>query len=260
MTFAAVGGTEIWYEQTGQGVPLVLVTGLGGTTAFWQKAGGLLGDRCRLITLDNRGAGRTKYAGPFTVPDLADDLAGLLDQLELCSAHVLGWSLGSHIALDFAARYPQRTRSLTLVAAYRYRPARAAYILDGLAREYAAGTASAATVGRTLNLLLHPEGYFARMEQEKKEVRLPPLPTPQGLLDQLRAVDGYDATAAARRLTVPTLSIHGTEDIMVEPREGDALADLIPGCTRLRVPGEGHVLRPEAYLPEAARFALAHQR
>jgi len=259
MTFAAVGETDIWYEQTGQGVPLVLITGLGGTTAFWQKAEGLLGDRFRLITLDNRGSGRTKYAGPFTVPDLANDLAGLLDCLGLCSVHVLGWSLGSHIALDFAARYPKQIRSLTLVSAYRYRPARAAYILDGLAREYAAGKTSAATVDRTLNLLLHPEGYFERMEHESKAVRLPPLPTPQGLLDQLRAVDTYDASTAARRLTVPTLSIHGTEDIMVEPREGDALADLIPGCARLRVPGEGHVLRPETYLPEASHFVLAHQ-
>ena len=259
MAYASVNGAKVWYELNGlTGMPVVLITGLGGTTAFWQRALPLL-DGCQVLTMDNRGAGRTEADGDFTVADLADDVAAVMDRLGLFSAHILGWSLGSHIALDLAARFPLRVRSLTLVSSYRYRPARTAYLLGWLAAGYRDGTVSAETVGRTLNLLLHPEGYFRGMEAAGREPRLPPLPEADGLVRQLRAVDKMDVTAEAKGLTVPVLSVHGTEDIMVEPAEGDALAALIPHCEKLRVPGEGHVLRPETYLPAFREFALRHR-
>ncbi|MDD4222297.1 MAG: alpha/beta hydrolase [Methanomethylophilus sp.] len=261
MTYASVNGAKVWYELHGKsGIPVVLLTGLGGTTGFWDRALPLLADRCQVLILDNRGAGRTEYRGDFTIADLTDDTAAIMDLLGLFSAHILGWSMGSHIALDFAARYPLRTRSLTLVSSYRHRPARAAYVLNWLAEAYSKGTVPPEAVGRTLNVLLHPEGYFRGMEVMGRTPRLPVLPTAEGMGRQLRAIDGMDVTGEARSLKVPVLSVHGTEDIMVEPKEGDALAALIPDCEKLRIPGEGHVIRPENYMPAFQQFALRHQR
>ena len=144
--FAKVNGIEMYYERVGQGEPIVLITGLAGDVSFWNKTVPMLSDRFDVITVDNRGAGRTRCSGSFGIEDMADDVIDLLDHLGIFKSNILGWSMGSHIALDLAARYPDRVRTLTIVACYLYRPARSAYILEYLADGFADGTVSGGTV------------------------------------------------------------------------------------------------------------------
>ena len=191
--FAEVNGIEMYYERVGQGEPIVLITGLAGDVSFWNKTVPMLSDRFDVITVDNRGAGRTRCSGTFGIEDMADDVIALLDHLGIFKSNILGWSMGSHIALDLAARYPDRVRTLTIVACYLYRPARSAYILEYLADGYADGTVSGGTVAKVLNVLLRNSGFFEEAERKGRTIREIQPPDPIGFKNQMRAVNGYDA-------------------------------------------------------------------
>ena len=255
--FVDLGDVRINYERSGSGTPVVLITGLVGDTGFWSKTVPLM-EGCDVITLDNRGAGLTECRGRFSLEDMADDVVRLMDHLGIASAHVLGWSMGSHIALSMAARYPDRVRTLTVASSYLRRPARTSYILDLMARWYRDEDISEEAVASFMNVLLRTEGFFRFAEENGKGVRNMRLGPREAMIMQLEAAAGYDPVKDVRRVRCPVLSIHGLEDIMSSPADGDAIADAL-GCEdRIRIQGDGHLLRPALYIPEYLRFIFSH--
>ena len=109
-------GQELYYELHGQGPPLVLVMGIGYDSSLWTLAQvPALSTQFQVILVDNRDAGRSSKAShPYTIADMADDLAGLLDGLGIQRSHLLGLSMGGMIALEFALRHPDRLDRLVL--------------------------------------------------------------------------------------------------------------------------------------------------
>ena len=112
-----IAGNDLYYERRGAGEPLLLIQGLGGNSLHWGE--GFLGgleDSFELILFDNRGAGRSGPLGEgeHTIADLASDALGLLDALEIESAHVVGISMGGMVAQELVLAAPQRVRTLTL--------------------------------------------------------------------------------------------------------------------------------------------------
>src|SRR5687768_15157286 len=104
---------DIWVESVGQGPDVLLIGGLGDTVESWQFQLDGLAARYHLTAFDNRGAGRTAMpAGQVTVEEMADDAAGVLETLDISSAHVAGFSGGSIIAQELALRHPKVVRSL----------------------------------------------------------------------------------------------------------------------------------------------------
>ena len=96
MATARVNGIDIYYEEHGDGEPLLLIMGLGANTTNWWARGPDLSAEFRVITFDNQGAGRSeKPARPYSMAQMADDTAGLLDALDVDSAHVFGMSMGA---------------------------------------------------------------------------------------------------------------------------------------------------------------------
>ncbi len=245
--YAERDGARIWYEAVGEGEPLVMVAGFGAEHSFWSRAAALL-PAYTVVTLDNRGVGRTEYAGRFDTSDQADDVIAVMDDLGLDRVHMLGWSMGSHIARNLAVRHRGRLADLVLVGTYLDRPARSHYVLEGTLRSVLDGETSLRSLYAMINAFCLTEGAF---EEFERVGRSPPLPDryadPVGLMRQLEAVGGNDANARDIDVGVPTLIIHGSEDIMVPPSEGRKVAAAIPGSEYMELPGQGHRIPLGAY-------------
>ena len=109
-------GQELYYEIHGDGPPLVLVMGIGYDSSLWTlQQVPELSTRFHVVLLDNRDAGRSSRADhPYTIADMADDVAGLLDALEIHRTHLLGLSMGAMIGMEFALRHADRLDRLVL--------------------------------------------------------------------------------------------------------------------------------------------------
>ncbi|MBQ8180002.1 MAG: alpha/beta hydrolase [Candidatus Methanomethylophilaceae archaeon] len=254
MPFANINGIEMHYNDEGEGTPVVLVTGFSGDTTFFKQLIPELTPDHRVVTFDNRGAGLTRYPGEGIEPqDFVDDVLALMDELGIGRAHMLGWSMGGHIAQEFAYQHPDRLISLTLVSAYPYRPARSSYFMNGIV-DCALRGGGAEYISMMTNAFCFTEGFFSGLEAKGRTLRSLTDLDPRGLKDQMGALDRFDTREKVAGITVPTLSIHGLSDIMVEPVLGDYISDRIPGCRVLRIPDTGHIVRPSLYSAEFIDF------
>lgn len=253
MPCAKVNGIRLHYERTGTGDPIILLTGFGGDSGFWRKASEILSKEYDVITLDNRGSGNTEYNGSFSITDLAEDVVALIEHLDLKNVSVLGWSMGSHIAMRIALSSKIELKTLVLVSSYLFRPARSDYILSSMMDAVEDG-APIEVLARVMNCMCYTEEFFERMARDNKEIRLPKLSDVKGLRHQLNAVNGSDLTKFSKDIRVPTLVIHGDKDIMVDHHEGAELADNIPNCEFLTINGAGHLIPAEQYIPAAMDF------
>ena len=248
-----LNGIVFHYERTGYGIPVVLITGLMGETCFWDRALPLM-EGCDVITVDNRGCGSTVCKGRFTVKDMADDIAALLDRIGVPKAHILGWSMGSHISICLAANHPDKVMSLTVASSYLKRPARANYILGLMSEWYFDGKMSEEAVGAFMNVLLRTEGFFEKAEMTNRPIRSMGLSNKEGMLLQLGAGNGYDPKEDCGKVSCPVLYMHGEEDIMVSPSEGRRLAEALGTENIVMFPENGHLLSPRCYVPAFLDF------
>src|SRR5262245_54107488 len=110
-----INDINLYYEIHGEGAPLLLIYGLAGRGAGFARQIPALSERFRVIIFDNRGVGETDQPEePYSIPQMADDAAGLLDALGIESAHVFGVSMGGMIAQELALRYPDSVKKLAL--------------------------------------------------------------------------------------------------------------------------------------------------
>ncbi len=121
-----IGDEEFLVREAGpdDGPPVVLVHGLAGSSiAEWYRVGPLLADRFRLIMIDNRAHGLSpRTRSRFEIEDEADDIAAVLDALDVGIATVVGYSLGGTIAQALAHRHPKRVAGLVLIATFSHHP------------------------------------------------------------------------------------------------------------------------------------------
>jgi len=108
-------GARIYWDEQGQGQPILLIMGLGYTSALWHRTRPVLAQRYRTVAFDNRGVGLSDVPpAPYSIATMAADAAAVLDAAGVARAHVFGISMGGMIAQEFALRHPTRTRSLIL--------------------------------------------------------------------------------------------------------------------------------------------------
>ncbi len=118
MSFASFDETELCYEICGDGEPLVLVPGFASGAWSWEWQAGELAKDFRVVTFDPRGVANSNLHenAHVSITRIANDIANLMRELNIVSAHVLGISFGGFVAQEFALRYPERVKKLILAS------------------------------------------------------------------------------------------------------------------------------------------------
>lgn len=246
MAMADINGIRMNYEVTGEGKPVVLITGFAGRISFWNNMVKLL-DGYKVVTMDNRGSGMTEYEGSFDTDDMADDIIALMDHLSIGKAHIVGWSMGSTISHRIALRYPERIASMTFVSAYTKRPARSSYVMNAAIRAVEEG-ADFDVFSMMLNGMCFGETAFTVQEKKGSTFKLPSESRIEGIRDQMKVVDGYDGRHQIKDIPFDVLVVHGKEDVMVPPWIGERIANAIPNSKLVWIPDAGHIIPPSTYI------------
>lgn len=244
MPNAPIRDIVTYYEEAGSGEPLILIMGFNGDLQAWAFQVPALSTQFRVITFDNRGAGRTSAPDrPYTISGMADDVAALMDRLAIPKANVLGFSMGGYIAQSLALGHPDRVNKLILLAT--------GPSIDGYGR---AVVRSFMDVRRS-NLsreqfvrfmapwLYSPELLDdpARLERSVlNSVNNPHAQQDHAFLRQAEAILGWDIEGRHGEINQQTLVLCGNDDILVPPRNSEKLAQLIPNAA-LKMLSGAHV-------------------
>ena len=246
VSYAHNGDVRLAYEVHGAGEPVVLVHGLGYDRFGWGPLPGLLAQDFTVVTFDNRGVGDSDVPeGPYAVAQMAADTVAVLDSAEIESAHVFGVSLGGYIAEELALTYPERVRRLVLTST-----------APGGPRSQPMPTAGLEAFGRFptmereagLRLMvensLGAHGVRERPElvEEIYRYRLERGPTIAGWQNQAYAGATFDAYVRLAQISAPTLVLQGGADNVVDPRNAELLAELIPNARLETIPDRGHLM------------------
>jgi 3-oxoadipate enol-lactonase len=244
-------GTKIYWDERGQGAPLLLIMGLGYASAMWHRIRPALAQHFRTIAFDNRGVGLSDVPpGPYSMASMASDAAAVLDAAGIDRSHVFGVSMGGMIAQEFTLQYPARTRSLILgcTAAGGSTAVRAeSKVADVL-------FARSMTPEQAREAIL-PYIYDAATPRTKidedSSVRQRWLPTPAGYLAQLQAVLAFESYSRLDQIKAPTLVIHGKSDALVPSANGELIAGRISGAKLVLLEHASHLFLTDQ--TEAAR-------
>jgi pimeloyl-ACP methyl ester carboxylesterase len=237
------GDAELWVERNGDGPDVLVIAGLGDPAEAWQPQLDGLADRYRLTAFDNRGAGRTPLpAGPLSAAGMADDAAALLRALEVPSADVAGFSMGSAIAQELALRHPELVRSLVLVSTYA-RPDELfraqlnfwRWLPEAAPSEHAFYEAFFTWV---YTPRAHEDGTVEQIVEEA--LAFPHQQSVEAFQAQVDACLTHDTVDRLPQITAPTLVLAGELDVILPPRFGRFVADAIPNAAFEVMPGEAH--------------------
>ncbi len=267
MPTVSLRDVNLYYESHGDGDPLLMIMGLGGSALAWEPAlvAGLARS-LRTIVYDNRGTGRSDQPDEvYSIDGLAADAAALLDALGIERAHIFGVSMGGMIAQEFALHYPARVQTLTLGCttaggrnAVAAPPAAMAILIgprDGL---------SDADLIRRAWPLNYTAAYLQshRAELEQAIVRVLTHPTPaHAYKRQLAATFKFNTYDRLPEIKAPTLVITGADDALLPARNSEIIAERIPGAQLKLVPNASHMFfnqEREAFVAALLPFLEAH--
>ena len=261
---------DVAYERFGvaESPPVLLVMGLGTQMLGWpdEFCEALGGRGAHVIRFDNRDVGLSSHltdapqpdvlaalsgdatSAPYTLSDMAADTVGLLDALELDSAHLVGASMGGMIAQTTAIAYPGRVRSLTSIMSSTGDPSvgqASQAALSALLSPPAPTRADA--IDRTVSIVrvIGSPGFELDEPELRRRtgVAYDRAYDPGGIVRQIVAIAASgDRTAALRSVAVPTLVVHGAADPLVDVSGGRATARAIPGAELVVFDHMGHDL------------------
>jgi pimeloyl-ACP methyl ester carboxylesterase len=275
--FDPKGDLKLYYEDMGDidDPPVLLIMGLGAQLVLWRTAfcEKLVGQGLRVIRYDNRDIGlssKTEHRGSgqplatrlarswlglrskaaYTLEDMADDAAALLDHLDIKHAHIVGASMGGMIAQVFAARFPERAKTLAVIFSSNnspFLPPPAPRALLALLKGPPANSPRDVIIDnavRVSNIIGSP-----RYRMPEEQVRADAAEGydrnyyPQGIARHFSAILGSGSLVDYdRRIVAPTVVIHGRADKLMRPFGGRAVARAINGARLVLFDGMGHDL------------------
>ncbi len=232
--------------RRGSGEPLLLIQGLSGHHRHWgEPFMTALEASFDAIAIDHRNTGLSpRVEGAYSLGDLADDAIGVLDELGLESAHVVGVSMGGMIAQELALRHPGRVRALVLGCTYAGGPGQnlaAPEVFEILVEGMQSGDrAQALRASWSVNVseeFAADDAHYSAFE----EISMVNPVSIDVIVSQMDAIGRHDTSARLGEITAPTLVIHGTADRMLPVANGEAIAQAIPGARFEALEGVGHM-------------------
>jgi pimeloyl-ACP methyl ester carboxylesterase len=239
-----VNGLRIHYEERGspEGPAIVFIPGLGSSHLSWGGVARHISGNHRIIVVDPRDSGQSERAiADYTVGDMAEDIAGLVQALHIQKTAIVGISMGGAIAQELAIRYPEKVERAVLVATYDSGDSRGTFIFEQFAR---------------LRRLLSKEDYYRTIlpwiytHQEfesivpdqavKQFAQDPYFQDPDTYERQMRATVSYRSRDRLGLITCPTLVVFGDEDMFTPLRFARSLQAGIPFSRLVVVSGAGH--------------------
>jgi pimeloyl-ACP methyl ester carboxylesterase len=271
---ATANGIRIWYEIIGErSEPVVMLIAGGGAIGrtrsddFCEKL--VAGGRC-VVRFDNRDVGRSqlfeKADVSYTLLDMANDTVGLLDALDFERVHLAGTSMGGMISQTVAIEHPGRVITLTSIMSTTGKDYDPLAAMSAPIREFV----TVGRIGKSREEQIEEEIHFWRM------LSGPRLPfdedwwrkeiskwfdhgwDPKAVQGHVTAIQNSPPREEAlRKLTIPTLVIHGTEDPVVPFHFGEATARVIPNAKLVAIDGMGHTISPPIF-DQVVSAILAH--
>jgi aminoacrylate hydrolase len=251
--FAPIPGGKLYYETSGSGPPLLLVSGLGGSARFWRLQVPRLAERFTVVVHDHRGVGRSSHdAIAYSIEQMTGDALALMDHLDIDTAAMIGQSTGGAIGQYLAAMQPGRISRLVLSSTWTH--ADAYFGRQFRLRKDLLRSAGIALHTRTNNLLLYPPEWLRDHDREIGEAEaraIADASTPEIMLSRIDALLRFDGRALAPRIICPTLVIAALDDRVTPSYFSRALAQAIPGAQLVLLESGGHFLP----IVEAERYA-----
>lgn len=237
-----VGGHRLWYEEHGQGPPVLLVHPLFFDHRIFQPTAKALAPDHRAINVDVRCHGRSDCPDhPFDLWQAADELVALVERLEATPVHWVGLSMGGMIGMRAALRHPGDIASLTLIDTSAGPEARALLHKSMAWTVRLGGRRATRLLMPYVNDQMFSESFQGTSEALVWQERLKDQ-APRRLFRQAMAVfDRDDVLPALEDLDVPAMVVYGEEDRATPPVLSRRMAEAIEGARLANVPGAGHL-------------------
>lgn len=236
-------GQSLYYEVHGDGEPLVFIMGIGVDSTLWAYQIPACSPDFKVVVFDNRDVGKSSNAsGPYTVADMANDLKGLLDGLDIERAHIVGLSMGGMIAQEFALRFPEQVGKLVLTGTSAS-TARAKFdpiLIWNFVKQH---DSEGLTFAAQQLLWIFSNTFLRNPEAVDKMLAMlgsnPNPVSPEAYNRQAAAYIQHDALDRVGEISAPTLVITGERDRLTPPWIGQELAEAIPDAKYIQVNGPG---------------------
>jgi len=255
MPHTLAGDIKIYWESRGEGEPLLIISGVSGGTWSYEESIAAWSPHFRVLVCDNMGAGlSSKPDRPYTIAQMADHAAAVMDAADAERAYVVGLSMGGMIAQELALRHPARVCALVLACTHcggSERVPPAPKVIQRFTNNK--GLSPEEIVDKNLSLLVTPEflqsGSESLKRYRQRQLKAPFQPD-YALQRQLEAVRGFDTYSRLANIKAPTLILTADHDLLVPPENGRILANRIPGAELEDFTNSGHLI----YLESAQAF------
>lgn len=237
-------GITLNYEERGSGPPLILIMGITADHSVWEAHVEDWSRHFRCIMPDNRGVGLSdKPAGAYSSAEMADDIAGLMDELGIESAKVVGCSMGSIITQQLAIRHPQKVEAAVLMCTWARCDAYAKSVFNHM--ETIKARLTPPEFMGYIQLLIfgkkHWDENAADLAEGRKDALNQQIPQPLvGLSGQAHACRDHDVYDRLGEITCPTLVIGGEDDIFTPRWMSEEVHAALPNSELYLYPDAGH--------------------
>lgn len=265
ITESILANPAIMIDRAGEGEFLIFLHGIGGNRSNWTEQLEIFSADFHTLAWDARGYGESDdYDGPLDFSDFARDLLRLLDHFDVPKAHLAGLSMGGRIAQDFYALFPERVKTLTLIATHSgfqdFTPEERQRFIDlrrkPLVEEGKEPADIAPIVAKSLIGPHATEAQYQRLVASIAALHK------ESFIKTVEATTMFDRSKELELIDVPTLLVYGEHDPLTSAEMGRQYAELIKGSEYAVVPKAGHLInleQPDAFAATVREFLLRHK-